>query len=494
LTFFRNHSSLEETGMKRNFLKVAATAVTALLVGATVAQAASVEWGGSLRPRFEINERHDMNDNTSADFFISQQTRLHAKADILPDTSAFIQLQSVQTWGNNLNSANNAGTTAGSGNSSFTVDDRDASVGVHQAYFTLKNFASLPVDLQVGRQEVILDGHRLFGNTVWTQGQQTHDGVLATHKQGNLTAVAAYIRGNDGGLGAVGATTVQADPEDVDVYVAYANMQGILGGGLSLLYAGIDDECGNAGGAACTAGPSDNNLHTIGARQAGQLFGLDYRGEFYYQFGGAEASATAVTAGAYTTTGAGSGIDRSAYMFGVRVGKKFNNVMWKPSLTLWYDYLSGTSDEDARDGDFKTFNTLFDTGHKYYGLQDMFLPFDGANTNHLGLVDYAVKSSIQPAKGWKLKAAWHYFTTAEGANGNPVISGSNSTRFDDDSALGHEIDLTLVHKYNANTTITAGWSHFAAESLFHRTATGAGTAGGGNDNADWAYLQFHVKF
>ncbi|MDA0692615.1 MAG: alginate export family protein [Nitrospinae bacterium] len=474
--------------MKRNFLKVVATAATALFVGATVAQAASVEWSGSLRPRFEVNERHDFNADTSADYFVSTQVRLNAKAEILPDTSAFIQLQSVRTWGSNQSGAASSNTNpAGSGNASFgTPDDRDASVGVHQAYFTLKNFATLPVDLQLGRQEVILDGHRLFGNTVWTQGQQSHDAVRVNHAHDNMTFSALYIRGNDGG------NAVTADPHDIDVYVAYANIKGILGGGLSLIYSVTDDECG---GGACTAGPSDNNIHTIGARQAGQLFGLDYRAEYYYQFGGAEADAAGV-AGGYTTTGAGSGVDRSAYLLGVRVGKKFNNVMWKPGITLWYDYKSGTSDEDARNGDFKSFNTLFDTGHKFYGLMDLFLASNGSDTNHLGLVDYAVKTSISPAKNWTLKSDWHYFTTAESANANILVSGrAVANVYSDSKALGHEIDLTLVHKYNANTNISFGYSRFMKDPLLALTANGLGTAGNGPSNsANWAYLQFDVRF
>jgi alginate export protein len=473
--------------MKRNFLTGVATAVTALLVGASVAQAVSVEWGGSMRPRFEVNERHDFNDNTSADYFVSTQVRVQAKAEILPDTSAFIQLQSVREWGNNVGGS---GSNGGSGNAALTADDRDASVGVHQAYFTLKNFATLPVDLMLGRQEVILDGHRLFGNTVWTQGMQSHDAVRLTHQHGNITAVGVYSRGNDGGNG------VAADPTDIDVYVAYLNMQGILGGGLSLIFAAVDDECGlNGANSACVASPLKNNIYNIGFRQAGQLFGIDYRAEFNYQLGGAEGTVVGTGAASLYTNGggAGSGADRSAYMYGVRVGKKFNSVMWKPSLTLWYDYLSGTSDEDARNGNFKTFNTLFDTGHKFYGLMDMFLPAGGTNTNYLGLVDYAIKTSISPAKNWKLNADFHHFTTAEGPNGSPLQTGSASTRFDS-SALGQELDLTLVHKYNANTTITAGYSYFAKESLFAQTATSAGTGGAGNDNAQWAYLQFHVKF
>ena len=31
--------------------------------------------------------------------------------------------------------------------------------------------------MRIGPQEIILDGHRLFGNTVWTQGMQSHDAI-----------------------------------------------------------------------------------------------------------------------------------------------------------------------------------------------------------------------------------------------------------------------------------------------------------------------------
>jgi|GEM_PF-288553 len=504
--------------MKRNFLKGVATAVAALLAGATVAQAASVEWGGSLRPRFEYNEQSNFNatgspsanqgTQTSGDYFVSTQVRLHAKADILPDTSAFIQLQSVRVWGNDL--GNGSGSNGGSGNAAFTGSDADTSVGVHQAYFTLKNFATLPVDLKVGRQEVVLDGHRIIGNTVWTQGAQTHDAVRATHQQGNLTLSYIYSLANEGPRGTAKGSQIN-DNGDIDAHIVYANMQGILGGGLSLYFVGLDDDCSigaitagscaNSGGAGI--GAVDNNIYTVGARQAGQLFGIDYRGEFYYQFGDAEGSAGAanITTGVATpysgtvgVTGNLNGTDRSAYMFAVRVGKRFNNVMWKPSIALWYDYKSGTSDQDARSGDYKSFNTLFDTGHKFYGLMDNFISASGADTNFLGLVDYVIKTSIAPANGWTLKADLHHFTTAEGINANSNFSGATTGGASNDSnSLGEELDLTLVHKYNANTTISAGYSKYwqtQGFELLNANASSIATV----TPADWAYLMFHVKF
>ncbi len=517
--------------MRKNLFTVAMM-VTAFFVGTTIAQAVSVEWGGQLRPRFEYNEQAFFSGaggtstaslpnagTRDGDYFVSSRIRLHAKADILPDTSAFIQLQSVRNWGNDLEalSANQpttvgagpggGGTSGGSGNAAFSPSDNDNSVGVHQAYFTLKNFATLPVDLKVGRQEVVLDGHRILGNTGWTQGAQTHDAVRLTHHEGNHTLAYVYSLGNEGSRG-IFSTSSANDNEDIEIHVLYANMQGILGGGLSLYFVGLQDEFT---GANSSAKILDNNFYTVGARQAGQLYGIDYRLEYYYQFGDAEGDATTANTGAagtpYATNGAGvpgssatnPGVDRGAYMFGARLGKKFNNVMWKPSITFWYDYLSGTSDEDARDGDFDTFNTLFDTGHKFYGFMDLFLSNVGAGTGRLGLVDYAVKTSIQPAKGWKIKADWHYFTTAESVNANTNFSGSTvdsvgaAKSGGDDDTLGNELDLTLVHKYNANTTISAGYSKFWQESAFE-LLNGAASSTITVSPADWAYLMFDVKF
>jgi hypothetical protein len=399
---------------------------------------------------------------------------LNAKADILPDLSAFIQLQSTRRWGET------GSTDSPSENNSFTPNDNDASVGIHQAYFTVKNFAGVPVDLQAGRQEVILDGHRLFGHTGWTTGAQSHDAVRLTHAQGNHTLAYAWVRAADAGG--------THDAQEADLHLVYANMKGILGGGLSLYAVYLDDDCSPTGAVSpltcgsTDAAPLNNGFATLGLRQAGQLAGLDYRAEFYYQTGDAEGDATRVTG--YTTV---EDVDRSAFMFGARIGKKFNNVMWKPKVTLWYDYLSGTSEEDRADGEFNTFHTLFDTGHKFYGFMDLFLNAQNHGTKNLGLIDYAVKVAISPAAKWTLKADWHWFQTAEGIDANPNLAGSGAERFDGND-LGYELDLTLVHKYSSNMTVSAGYSQFGSESGYMTLK------GGSRDVGRWGYLQFDVKF
>jgi len=483
--------------MKKNFIIFAALMVTAFF-GAEIAKAADVSVGGQILTRYEVNEHggngtNDFTDDSAASDFIGQRTVVDVKANINDETSAFIQLQSNRQWGSGAVGANhntataNRASTQGANDGSFQANDADISVGIHEAYFTLKNFASLPVDAKVGRQEVIIDGHRLFGDTLWTMGQQTHDGIRLTHKHDNVSFNAAYIRANES---AVSTNANQLNNNDVNAYLAHMNYKGLLGGQLSVLYAYLQDPCGAGEGNDCTDVVSKNDIHTIGFRQAGQMFGIDYRGEYYYQWGDGDQDAQNFAT--RTSTTAGVGVDRDAYMFGVRVGKAFNNVNMKPGITVWYDYLSGTSDSDLNGGNpsYNSFNTLFDTGHKFYGLQDLFLGVGSGNSTNgtagLGLQDLAVKAKLSPMPGWTVKADYHWFSTAEGVAGSPSagLNGDGSQ----DSSLGNELDITLVNKYNANTKIMIGFSNYTTTAAFRDLR---GVVG---DSANWAYLQFDVKF
>jgi len=466
--------------MKKNFLTVAAVVVTAFLLAPMIAQAADVTMGGEFWTRYEIFERNDFDDKTDADSYIQGRVRLNATANINDTTSAFIQLQSNRSsWGDAIGGDGTAAAPGGiAGNQS--VNDMQRDVGMHQAYFTLKNFAGLPIDAKVGRQEIILDAHRIFGNTLWTMGAHSHDAIRLDSKHDNLSLTYLYIQQREE-LRAVDPN----DGSDISTQAIYGNMAGILGGKLSAMYIWQNDGCGGTDDAGCEGG--QNDIHTIGFRQAGQLFGLDYRGEYYYQFGEAAGQVAGQTV-IYANDN--SDIERRAYMFGVRVGKQFKNVSMKPKLTLWYDFLSGTSDQDRRDGDWKSFHTVYDTGHKFYGLLDNFLGVGtgaaGTGTGGLGLQDAAIKAAISPAPGWALKVDYHWFTTAVGVAGSPQTIGGQLT---DSSDLGNELDVTLVNKYNANTKIMVGWGNYQ-----QGQALGAIRPAYGNDDANWFYTQVHVGF
>jgi hypothetical protein len=68
-----------------------------------------------------------------------------------------------------------------------------------------------------------------------------------------------------------------------------------------------------------------------------------------------------------------------------------------------------------------------------------------------------------------------------------------------DNNLGNELDITAVTKMNANTKVMIGYSHYDATNSFLALKNGALVRTGtstfvGSDDADWAYVQFDVKF
>lgn len=474
--------------MKRNL--VLSIAVAIFMVATTVAQAADVDFSGQFRPR--LNFDSDATDSTTNTAIFDTRVRLNAKASVNANTSVFLQFQSVGQWG--VVDADTSGTRVSTGGGGDQASDTLNDVGFHQAFLTLKNFAGQPVDMKIGRQEVVIGGHRLFGHTGWLQGAETKDAIRLTHSGGNHSLGYTYIAAeNQQGMG-------NSNEGDVDVHIVTASTQGVMGGTLEGIFTASNDNT-----TSDTAGEDKQEWFTIGARQKGKMVGLDYRVEFYHQFGDAGAIANAAAMGVTGATADGDTVDRDAQMFGVRVGKTFKNAKGSPSITLWYDNLSGTDDDDAANGDWGTFDVMYDTGHKFYGFMDVFLNRTGRSSGYYGLQDIALKTKVSPAAGWTLKADLHHFRTQtdiSGSDADTVVAADASfgatTGMDED--LGTELDITLVHKYDANTNLVFGISKYWTTHTFSQLNDGPGSLANdgadsmGNDDANWGYVMIDTKF
>lgn len=474
--------------MKKNYFL--AIAVATLMLAATVAQAADVSFSGQFRPRWQSSE--DFTDTTNERNYFTTRARLNANAKINENTAVFLQFQSIGTWGSDTmlagaNGADENGTRSSTGDAE-SASDGLADVGFHQAYVTLKNFMGQAVDAKIGRQQVVLDGHRLFGHTGWTDGGQSSDAIRLDHAAGNHTISYVFVAGVENESA---TTTTKAN---VDFHILRANTQGVLGGELTGMFVMVDDQA--------TGGDTFENgqqWYTIGARQKGKLGGLDYRVEYYHQFGdgAVEANNTNFTA-AYTNLNDSADVSRDANMFGIRIGKTFKNAKMSPTFTLWFDSLSGTDDADAAGGDFGSFNTLMDTGHKFYGFMDQYLAANGSGSDYYGLQDFALKTKFKISDANTFKADFHHFQTQ-----TVMDDGDSDTLRDNDSNfasvttgtmngdLGQEIDLTLVHKYDSNTKIVAGYSHYFSTQAFSVMRQGDYNL---NDDSDWMYVMVDTKF
>ncbi len=411
--------------MTRKLLSAAALMVAVFFTGSLVAQAAEVTFGGQIRPRYEV--RHQSDSTGRNNEAITMRTRLNTNIKVDENTSVFIQFQMNSTWGG-------APFVVTSGN------DGNTQVGLHQAYFTIKNLFGQDVTAKIGRQQIVLDGHRLFGHTGWATGGQSHDAAMFTHSHDNMTVLYAYSKVFEG--------TDPQDEADREVHILWLNMKGALGGNSSTsgyLVLSDDDTAKSPGPGGST------DFWTIGVRHAGGAGNIDYRGEFYYQ------------------NGQSSDVDINAFMVGLRAGYKMPNVNMKPKITLWLDYLSGTDDLDPT-SDIETFNTLFDTGHKFYGLIDV------AGPNDQGLIDLAIKLSLQPMAKTTLKVDLHAFKRAEDDTA-VVATGSDD--------MGEEIDVTLIYKYSPSTKYVVGFSYFMGDDNFSTAL---------DDDQSWFYIMADVKF
>jgi len=487
--------------MKRNYFLAMAVAV--LMLASEVAWAADVSFSGQFRPRFNIDETTSKAGST-ANFF-DTRVRLNAKANVNANTAVFLQFQSVGTWGKCTAASADSDDTAATGGCVGTrestgggtgagdaaeASDSLADVGLHQAFLTLKNLGGYGADLKIGRQEVVIDGHRLFGHTGWTQGAETKDAIRLSHSAGNHSLGYTYIAADNSDNKA----NINSGHGNEHVHVVTASTQGVMGGALSGIFTYTSDN-----NTSTTAWEDDNDWFTVGARQKGKMGGLDYRVEFYHQFGDAGSVANGSGLGITGASADGGSVDRDAQIFGVRLGKTFKNAGMSPTITLWYDNLSGTDDDDATGGDWGTFDVLYDTGHKFYGFMDFYLNRTGANSGFFGLQDIALKTKMSPRPGWTFKADIHHFRTAvdiSGNEGDTVATSKVNGKMDPD--LGSELDLTLVHKYDANTKIAVGYSHYWSTTSFSVLNAGGGSNGASgsnaNDDADWAYVQIDTKF
>jgi len=466
--------------MKKNYFL--AIAVAALMLASTVAQAADISFSGQFRPRLNVN--NDSTDTTSAYKNFDTRVRLNANSKVNANTEVNLQLQSVGTWGDPANAAGSRISSTGS--------DVLADIGLHQATLTLRNFMGQAVDAKIGRQEVVFDGHRLFGHTGWAQGAQTNDAIRLDHAAGNHTLTYAYIDSRTDEE----ANTL--DSGNINIHAFRAATQGVLGGALQGYFVIVDDDSIDA-----TNLDDENTFYTIGARQAGKLSGLDYRIEYYHQFGdgGAAALAGDFDAAYATTPTNSSEHDRDASMFGIRVGKTFQNAKFSPTFTLWFDSLSGTDDDDAAGDDYGSFNTLQDTGHKFYGLMDQFGTVGAGGLGYFGLNDYALKTKFKVDGKNTLKIDLHHFETQTdigGDDGNTIVAQTGATTLNAnqmDPDLGQEIDITLVHKYDANTKLIAGYSHYWTTTTISQLNGQGGTAGAdSNGDQDWMYVMVDTKF
>lgn len=383
-----------------------------------------------LRPRTEYRHGFSslMADNEKPAFFTSQRTRLNFnfKAE---DVSFFVSLQDVRVWGEvpQLNRS-------------------DENSSIHEAWAELR--LAKWARLRLGRQELVYDNARIFGNVDWAQQGRSHDLALFKFNTGSKSQLHAGFAFNQNSERRVSTDYTLNNYKAMQF--AWFNTR-FSKGALSLLFLnnGIQHDSKTVytqtTGGRLTLNPTKINLSASGYLQTGR--------------DGANRKLSAH----YLAAEAGYGLSP------------------KVNASVGFELLSGT-DMNAWLGNNvinKSFSPLYGTNHAFNGHMDYF--FVGNHANNVGLVNpYA--SVTYRNKALTLQAMGHLFF----ANGKITEAGNPAIQMD--SYLGSELDLIVGYTLSPRATLRGGYSQMFGTSSLQRIKSG-----NHEKTQNWLWVMFVIR-
>ncbi|MCM4171487.1 hypothetical protein DHD32_08350 [Arenibacter sp. TNZ] len=381
-----------------------------------------------LRPRFEYRHGYKtlFPDNVDPAAFVSQRTRLNTAYEI-EKLSFYLSLQDVRTWGDvpQLNTADKNG------------------FGIHQAW------GEIQLDphffLKVGRQEIIYDDHRIFGNVGWAQQARSHDALLINYQDSEY-AINLGFAFNQNEENLTGTTLTTPGTYKSIQYLWTHKEWNKLSASLLFLNNGLQF-INNIN--------SNNNetrySQTLGTHLNYKANNLKLTSNLYYQFGKDIANN-----------------DLSAYLLSLEGNY---TVTTKSTLGLGVELLSGNDNGLTSNQKNKAFTPLYGTNHKFNGLMDYF--YVGNHANNVGLLDIFANAKVGLNEKSNLNFAIHNFSAA--AEIGP----------DSEKQLGTELDIVYGYKLQKEIGISAGYSHlFASQGM----ETIKGNSDGNTNNWGWIMI------
>lgn len=266
-------------------------------------------------------------------------------------------------------------------------------------------FALLPLGprarLVLGRQEVAFDNQRLVSNAPHSSSGQSFDAVRFEY---------------------------ELRPVSLDVFYARAPVRGPAGP--------LEQQDGSFGGARSHFDADEaleisvalfvRHLRAVGTRQTLGTFAAGALGPFDY------------SAEAYVQTGVEDDQVISAHLWAARLAYTAP-ITWRPTLSLWVDYLSGDGTP------YGTFDTLYAENHDQYGLMDRFVhPHN--DTLGLGLVDVALRG------GWVLLRRLEVFVDVHrfmAPTRSTAAQGAQSSLFGEEVDVSADLELTRGARFRA---------------------------------------------
>ncbi len=360
------------------------------------------------------------------------------------------------------------------------------SIDLHQAYVTIGNPKEFPVSLKAGRQELSYGEERLVGAFGWNNIGRVFDAVKLRWQSEWLSAdlFASHVvipqdeRFNTDNqhdyFSGVYVTTGKVPKHAFEMYFLARN---------------ADPQAAAEAPSPQFPQPSARDIYTAGGRlksQPGKFAGFDYTLEGAYQFGDYRDPRLVVG-------GNSPRLDQDAFMVCAQAGYTFTGWWGAPRLGAEFDY--GSGDANATDGKHGTFENLFPTNHKFFGMMDL---VSLQNIQDAG-VNLTLKPTPRVSMAFMGNAFWladtrdNFYTVAGGARGGLAATPQNGFGINPgyDRFLGTEFSAVAGVSVSRGLQLEAGYGHFFAGHYISQTWAAPGF---GSRDADFAYVQATLTF
>ena len=428
---------------------ILAAVLAAVLAAPAFAEVQNVKLSGGLnmigvqRNNFDLGALSTRDEDTN--FFITQ-TNLDVNADLTDQVSATIGLMNERVWGDA---------------ESATTDGVD----LYLAYVTLREFLYSPLTIVAGKQAFKYGNSFVVDAAGQNNDSPSSSGLTSIADditgQTTLDAIRAILDYNPLVLELLwakieeqGATAATLDDNDHDLY------------GINATY-NFGDEHNTQVEAYFFADMDRNNgllvptavnetIYVPGVRASINVTdAINLQGELAYQFGD----------DADTTTNTDSRDAWGGQFIGTWAipGEDVGMEGMKPTLQYVYSYTSG--DDDSTDDENTAWNSMYENqagGTIYNSLFDL-------TNSHI----HALSLSAMPVEDVTTKVTWTGLWTAE-----EIPSGATTASFespdggqtlavdDNESALGHEVDVDVSYAYTEDVKIGASLGWFFPGNVF----------------------------
>lgn len=445
---------------------------------AATQMATATEWtfDSNVRARWESREQtYTFNRSVPSptdDSWWLTRLQLGAKGEFSPGWLAYVQLQDSREHG-----------TARSSVPFISGSEGDDPVDFRQVYFEHK---AASTTWRVGRQALVLGDERLVGISNWNNFSRTFDAVRVTFPkigEGADVFVSSVVQIQPGSKTGWHANHSSTHDLFGGVYTRFApapklKLEPYLLGRNSrkdLIY---------SAGPAGSSRPYDipQKVLTAGVRLVGgpaeKLHGFEYDAEFAGQAGQTRGRQLVGAVLAYPGP---AWLSHRAWALHAGAGYSFS--FGEIPLRLYAELNRASGDRDPTDRRDQSFNNLFPSNHRPYGLMDV---FSWKNMREIAV------TAVTTIAGTKARLEQHWFSldnvndTWFRSNGSTAVRPLTAGARVAPRRAGEETDFIVSRGFGKKVTVEVGFNYFAAGPYLART-------GGANDGR-LGYIQTLLKW